>query len=120
VFGYGGGEGDDVVLDLGFDLVDAVNGEGAAIANGVGSGLWDEGEFGERLGGGDLDGEPAAILIFVGPDFAHCGASVTGDHGRSLVAWAKLQQQIPPLRYGMTNKLRYKVTNKLRYRMTNH
>ena len=30
VLGDGGGEGDDVVTDFGFDLVDAVDGEGAA------------------------------------------------------------------------------------------
>ena len=39
VLGYGGGEGDDVVTDFGFDLVDAVDGEGALVADGVGGGL---------------------------------------------------------------------------------
>ncbi len=80
VLGYGGGEGDDVVTDLGFDLIDAVYGEGALVSDGVGGGLRDEAEFGEGLGGGDLDGEPAAVFVLVGPDAGHSGASVAGDH----------------------------------------
>src|ERR1700677_3400376 len=39
VLGYRGGEGDDVVFDFGFDLVDASHGEGALVADGVGGGL---------------------------------------------------------------------------------
>ena len=42
--GDGGGEGDDVVADFGFDLVDAVDGEVALVADGVGGGLRDEAE----------------------------------------------------------------------------
>jgi hypothetical protein len=57
-----------------------VDGEVAAIADGVGGGLGDEAEAGERLRGGGLDGEPAAVLIFVGPDAAHGRTCVTGDH----------------------------------------
>jgi hypothetical protein len=44
------------VSDLGFDLVDTVYGEGSLVADSVGSGLGDEAEFGEGLGGGDFDG----------------------------------------------------------------
>jgi len=73
VLGYGGGEGDDVVADLGFDLVDAGDGEVAAVADGVGGGLRDQAEAGESLGGGGLNGEPAAVLVFVGPDAAMAG-----------------------------------------------
>src|ERR1700678_1140384 len=68
VFGDGGGEGDDVVLHFGFDLVDAVDGEGAAVADGVGGRLRDEAEFGESLRGGDFNGEPALVFVGVGPD----------------------------------------------------
>ena len=56
VLGYGGGEGDDVVLDLSFDFVDAIDGEGSAIANGVGCGLRPavlSTELGARRGGCD-------------------------------------------------------------------
>ncbi len=49
VLGDGGGEGDDVVTDFGFDLVDAVDGEGAFVADDVCGGLRDEAEFGEGL-----------------------------------------------------------------------
>ncbi len=90
MFGYGGGEGDDVVLDLGFDLVNAVYGEGSLVANGVRGGKWDEAEFGEGLGGGDFDGEPATVFVFVRPDFAHCGACVAGDHRACLNLTAKV------------------------------
>lgn len=80
VLGDGGGEGDDVMTDFGFDLVDAVYGEGSLVTDGVGGGLGDEAEFGEGLRGGDLDSEPAAVFVLVGPDAAHRGASVAGDH----------------------------------------
>ena len=80
VLGDGGGEGDDVVADFGFDLVDAGDGEVAAVADGVGGGLRDEAEAGEGLRGGGFDGEPAAVFVLVGPDAAHGGACVAGDH----------------------------------------
>jgi hypothetical protein len=38
------------------------------------------------LRGSGLDGEPAAELIFVGPDAAHGRACVTGDHRGFLAA----------------------------------
>src|ERR1700679_3225220 len=81
VLGYGGGEGDDVVTDFGLDFVDAVYGDSAAVADGVGCGLRDEAEFREGLGGGDLYGEPALVFVGVGPDATHLGACVAGDHG---------------------------------------
>ena len=80
MLGDGGGEGDDVVADFGFDLVDAGDGEVAVVADGVGGGLRDEAEAGEGLRGGGLDGEPAAVLVLVGPDAAHGRACVAGDH----------------------------------------
>ena len=78
--GDGGGEGDDVVADFGFDLVDAVDGEVAAVTDGVCGGLRDQAEARESLGGGGLNGEPAAVLVLVGPDAAHGGACVASDH----------------------------------------
>ncbi len=84
MLGYGGGEGDDVVLDFGFYFVDAVYREGALVADGVGSGLGYEAEFGEGLGGSDFNGEPALVFVGVGPDAAHLGACVAGDHRRFL------------------------------------
>jgi hypothetical protein len=80
VFGYGGGEGDDIVADFGLDLVDVIDGEGSVVADGVCGGLGDEAEFGKGLGGGDFDGEPALVFVRVGPDAAHLRASVAGDH----------------------------------------
>ena len=45
-FRDGGGEGDDVVADLGFDLVDALDAEVGALADGVGGVFGDESGFG--------------------------------------------------------------------------
>jgi hypothetical protein len=77
-------EGDDIVADFGLDFIDAVDGEVAAVADGVCGGLGDEAETGEGLRGGGLDVEPAAELVFVGPDSAHGRACVTGDHKGSM------------------------------------
>ena len=49
VLGDGGGEGNDVMADLGLDLVDASYSEVGFVADGVGGGLRDEAEFGEGL-----------------------------------------------------------------------
>ena len=50
VFGDGGGEGDNVVLHLGFDLVDAGDSRSCRfIANGVGGLLRDHSGAGEGL-----------------------------------------------------------------------
>ncbi len=80
VLGDGGGEGDDVVADFGFDLVDAGDGERAFLGDGVGGGLRNEAGGGEGLRGGDLDAQPAAVLVLVGPDAAELGAGVARNH----------------------------------------
>ena len=80
VLGDGGGEGDYVVSDFGFDLLDARDGEAAAIADGVGGDLGHDACGGEGLGSCDFDAEPAAVFVFVGPDAAHLGQRVAGDH----------------------------------------
>ena len=80
-FGDGGGEGDDVVADFGFDLVDAFDAEVGALADGLGGVFGDEAGFGEGFGGGDFDGQPGAEAVFVAPDAGHLGAGVARDHG---------------------------------------
>ncbi len=91
LLGDGGGEGDDVVADLVLDFVDASDGEVAAGGDGVGGSLGDEAETGEGLGCGGLDREPAAELVFVGPDAAHGRTCVTGDHRGLQVAGYRLR-----------------------------
>ncbi len=86
VLGDGGGEGDDVVADFGFDRVDAVDGEAALVADGVGGGLRGRGRL--RRGPGEAAVstlEPAAVFVLVGPDAAHGGAGVAGDQRGSFV-----------------------------------
>jgi len=77
VFGDRRGESDDVVLHLGFDLIDPFDGEVAAIPNGVGGSLRDHARAGERLRRGNFDAQPAAVLVFVGPDAADLQARIT-------------------------------------------
>ena len=104
VFGDRGREGDHVVPDLGFDLVDAFDGEVAAVANSVGGRLRYEAGGGQRLRCGGFDSQPAAILILIGPDAAHLFAGVAGDHRgpelerrfecRTCAAWCRLAQRV--------------------------
>ena len=75
-FGDGRGEGDDVVADLGFDLVNAFDAKVGAFADGVGGVFRDQASFRQGLGGGDLDGEPGAEAVFVAPDAGHLGAGI--------------------------------------------
>ena len=80
-------EGDDVVLHLAFDRVDALDIEGcvAALLPDLGGGfLRNHAELGQRVGGMGLDLEPDAELGFRRPDRRHFGAGVTGDHRLKL------------------------------------
>ena len=82
-FGDRGGEGDDVVADLGFDFVDAIEPEVSALLDGLGSFFGNQPGFGESFGGGDFDGKPGAEAVFVAPDAGHLGAGIAGNHVRS-------------------------------------
>ena len=85
---YSGSEGDDVVADLGFDLVDAFDAEVGALADGVGGIFGDEARLGEGLCSGDFDGQPGAEAVFVAPDPGHLGAGVARNHGGVLL-WVR-------------------------------
>src|SRR3984957_3571412 len=80
LLGYCSGEGDDVVLHLGFDLVDAVEVEAALFAHGLGGRLRHQSGLGERFRGCELDLEPGLKLVLVTPDAADVGAGVTSNH----------------------------------------
>ncbi len=78
-------EGDDVVLDLRFDLVDAGDVERGGLAlfpDFLCSVLGDDAEFGHGVGGVRLDLEPDAEFGFRRPDRGHRGAGVAGDQRR--------------------------------------
>ena len=83
-FGDGGGEGDDVVADFGFDLVDAFDAEVGAFLDRLGRLFGDETGGGEGFSGGDFDGEPGAEAVFVAPDAGHLRAGIARDHGGLL------------------------------------
>ena len=79
--GHSSGEGDDVVLHLGFDLVDAIEVEVTLFADGDGRRLRHQSGFGERFSGCQFDLEPGAELVLVAPDMPHFGAGITCDQG---------------------------------------
>ena len=71
--------GDHVVSHFGFDLGDASQVKVGVLAQrprGVGRNFAD---LGQRLGRRQLDFEPLAVLVFVGPDATHLGPRVSGD-----------------------------------------
>ena len=79
-------EGDNVVLDLGLDGVDAGDvelGGPALVPDLLGGLLRDDAEFGHGVGRVRLDLEPDAEFRFRRPDRDHLGAGVTGDHAAS-------------------------------------
>jgi len=75
-FADGHGEGDDVVLDAGFELVDALGVDFGFRAKHGGGVFGDEAGFGESVGGGEFDVEPALVFVGVAPDAAHIFAGV--------------------------------------------
>ena len=79
-----GQEGDDVVLHLALDGVDALDveaGLGAFFPDRLGRLFRDDAELGQRRRGMGLDLEPDAELGLGRPDRHHLGAAVAGDHG---------------------------------------
>ena len=75
-------EGDDVVLDLGLDGVDAGDVEFGGFAffpDFLGGVFRNDAELGHGLGGVRLDLEPDAEFRFRRPDRHHVGAGIAGD-----------------------------------------
>ncbi len=94
-FGEMGQEGDDVVLGLALDLVDALDVEGGIFGLGPdrpGGFLGDGAEFGQRVGGVRLDLEPDLETGLRLPDGGHFRAGIAGDHGllSAIVFYAAL------------------------------
>src|SRR5258708_23342909 len=78
------GEGDDVVLDAGFDLMDLRHIDFGASANRGGGILRDLAGFGQCLGGCQLNFQPLGKLVRVTPNVAHLLTRVTWDQFRLL------------------------------------
>jgi hypothetical protein len=82
-FGEMGEEGDDVVLDLALDLVDARGIEGRRLPflpDGLGRRFRDHAEFGHGAGGMRLDLEPDAKPRLRRPDRRHFGSRIPRYH----------------------------------------
>ncbi len=78
-----GEEGDDIVLDLALDLVDAGDVERGVLALGPDfcrRRLRDDAELGHGVGGMRLDLEPDTQPRLRRPDRCHFGPGITGDH----------------------------------------
>ena len=83
-FGEVGQEGDDVVLDLGLDGVDARHVEDrgfALVADGLGGIFRDQAEFGHGVGRMRFDLEPDAEFGLRRPDGGHFRPGIARDHG---------------------------------------
>ena len=82
-----GEEGDDVVLGLALDLVDAGNVEGGLatlVPDGPGGFLRDHAEVRQGVAGVCLDLEPDTELGLGRPDVDHLGPGIARDHGNSV------------------------------------
>src|SRR5580698_2600821 len=78
-----GGEGNDVVLDFRFDLLDSGDGKTCTGGDGVGGWGGDDAIFGQDRAGCGFDLKPAAVFIFFGPDAAHGRACIAIDQRKS-------------------------------------
>ena len=90
-----GEEGDDVVLDLALDLVDARDVEFGVLAlcpDLLRRLLRDHAELGHGVGGVRLDLEPDAKPRLRRPDRRHLGPGVAGDHGPGSIRQGPMRQ----------------------------
>ena len=90
-FGEVGQEGDDVVLGLALDLVDAGDVEGGVLGLGpdrLGGLLGDDAELGQGVRRVRLDLEPDLEPGLRLPDRGHFRAGVAGDHQTAPGRWA--------------------------------
>jgi len=85
--GHRGGEGDDVMFDLRFDLENAVNTEVSARVDRLGGILRHDAGCGECFRGGNFHRQPGAEPVLVAPDASHLGACVAWDHGGFSCVW---------------------------------
>jgi hypothetical protein len=81
--GNGRGEGNDVVADFRFDLVDTLNPEVGALFDCFGGVFRNQAGFSQGFGGCDFDGKPGAEAVFVAPDAGHFRPGIARDHGRA-------------------------------------
>src|SRR5262249_36013752 len=72
-------EGNDVMLHLALDFMDARDVEGGMGAQGFRSFLGNIADFGQSFGGGKLDLQPLGEAVFVREDLAHFRACVSGN-----------------------------------------
>ncbi len=99
--GQMGQEGDDVVLGLALDLVDAGDVEGRVLGLGpdrLGGVLRDDAEFRQRVRRMRLDLEPDLEARLRLPDRGHFGTGIAGDHRRAPKHGSRVRQKQLPRR----------------------
>ena len=84
-FADGHGEGDDVVFDLGFELVDTGDVNFGAGAKQRGGFPRDLASFGEGISSGKFDVEPFLVAVSVAPDAAHFFTGVAWNHSSAPI-----------------------------------
>ena len=84
-----GREGDDVVLHLGLDLLNAGGGNAGFGGDGFGGRRGNHAVFGQHGARRRLHLQPAAVLVLFRPDAAHRRAGIAVDQ-RQLLDWLSL------------------------------
>src|SRR5271166_1965101 len=82
--GHSGGEGDNVMLHLSFNLLNALDGEAGFCGNGLGGSLGNHAALGQHEACRRLYLKPAAVLVLFGPDASHRQASIAFNQDRLL------------------------------------
>ena len=80
VLSYGLEEGDDIVFDHPLDFLDPGKRKSRLFLDPLKSRPRDPADFGPGLANGQLDVQPSAVPVIIGPNSAHRGAGVSFDH----------------------------------------
>jgi len=80
-FGDGGGEGNNVVLDLGFDFEDSFDVEIGALVDRFGGIFGNDAGGSQRFGSRNLNTEPGAEGVFAAQNAGHFRPRIARDHG---------------------------------------
>ena len=101
---------DDLMLDLGFDLANALHVEARFFANARDRRLGHFAESSQALGREDLHVEPFLKTIFLGPDAAHLRPRITRDHA-SMMPYERSNVQTIKVKQGLLQNLLFSTSN---------
>ena len=75
-----GEKGDDVMLGLALNLIDAIDFPLATLPDGLGGILWNDPQLSLRITGMGFDFKPDTELVLRFPNVCHIGAAIAGNH----------------------------------------